>query len=83
MTDGETETSRPEATACATRSKRSSRLSGSPPVKMRCGFGGGTAAIRSMTRTASAVSSSPGARQGWASARQWRQARSQALVVSQ
>jgi len=39
VTAGDTETGSPAATAYRTSSIRSGRLSGSPPVKIRCGFG--------------------------------------------
>ena len=66
----------------AMSSRRSARLNGSPPVSTTIGRGEPAAARSSRTAVTSAVDSSPGWQAGWASARQWVHARSQARVVS-
>ena len=80
---GATDTPKPRARAAAISSKRSGRLSGSPPVKTRCGSGAPKRASRSMRARPSGAVSSAGSGSGAASARQWRQARSHARVSSQ
>src|ERR1051326_7609969 len=59
----------------------SGRLRGSPPVKMK--MGGSSCAISSINFSPSTVLSSSGFLLGWADARQWKHARSQARVTSQ
>lgn len=79
---GATDIARPEAVPWRTSVRRSARRSGSPPVRTTMGRGAPSEARSSSTPIASCVESWPGPGSGWASARQWRQARSQARVTS-
>jgi hypothetical protein len=71
----------PQALPSAMSSKRSGRLTGSPPVKTMSGVP--ISAVWRTTRRPASVVSSRGSRPGRANARQCRQATAQACVVSQ
>ena len=83
VTAGDSETPMPRSRAPAMSPSRSKRRIGSPPVMMTCGMGLPKSATWSRMRSASSWVSSPGGGSSWALARQWRQARAQAVVSSQ
>ena len=83
VTEGATATGTPTCSACATSSMMSLRFRQSPPVRIRIGRGRPTRASSSISARPSSVESSSAPGSSWAQARQWRQAKPQAVVISQ